>query len=130
MPISFSTYNIRNIRNEGLESALSGVSQVNMDLVIFQETKVTDRIYTRGSDGYIVVTTDASSQHCGGVAVFHCPPPHFPVEAVQQFGPNVVSFQLATGERQWYIVGCYLDPNNTSTIESVVAALKERPRGA
>ena len=26
-------------------------------------------------------------------------------------------------------MGCYLDPNNNSTIESVVAALKERPRG-
>ena len=30
------------------------------------------------------------------------------VEAVQQFGPNSVGFQLATGERRWYIVGCYL----------------------
>ena len=56
--------------------------------------------------------------------------PHFAVEAVQQFGPNVVGFQMATGERWWYIVGCYLALDNTLTIESVVAALKERPRGA
>ena len=27
------------------------------------------------------------------------------------------------------MVGCYLAPDNTSTIESVVSALKERPRG-
>ena len=27
-------------------------------------------------------------------------------------------------------MGCYLAPNYTSTIERVVAALKERPRGA
>ena len=27
-------------------------------------------------------------------------------------------------------MGCYLSPNDTLTIESVVAALKERPRGA
>ena len=26
-------------------------------------------------------------------------------------------------------MGCYLSPDNTSTIESVVAALKERPMG-
>ena len=26
-------------------------------------------------------------------------------------------------------MGCYIAPNNTWTIESVVAALKERPRG-
>ena len=51
------------------------------------------------------------------------------MEAVRQFRPNVVSFQLATGARRWYIIGCYLAPNDTSTIESVVTALKERPRG-
>ena len=52
------------------------------------------------------------------------------MEAVHQFGPNVIGFQMATGARRWYINGCYLAPDNTSTIESVVAALKERPWGA
>ena len=49
---------------------------------------------------------------------------------MQQFGPNVVGFQLATGARRWYIIGCYLAPNNTSTIESVIAMLKGWPQGA
>ena len=98
--------------------------QANMDLVIFQETKFTDRIYTRESAGYSVVAEDAPSQHCGGVTVFKRTAPHFAVEAIQQFGTHVVGFQLATGERRWYIVGCYLAPDDTLTIESVVAALK------
>ena len=34
-----------------------------------------------------------------------------------------------TGAQRWYIAGCYLDPNDTSKIESVVAALKESFRG-
>ena len=62
--------------------------------------------------------------------MFHRLAPHFTVETVQQFAPNVVGFQMVTGERQWCIVGCYLAPDNTSTIESVVSALKECPRGA
>ena len=62
--------------------------------------------------------------------MFHRPAPHFAVEAVQKFGPNVAGFQLATDARQWYIVGCYLSPDDTLAIESVVAALKERPMGA
>ena len=62
--------------------------------------------------------------------MFHWPVPHFAVEAVQQFGPKVVGFQMVKGERRWYIVGCYLAPNDTSTIESVVAAIKECLRGA
>ena len=100
-----------------------------MDLGIFQETKCTEGIYTRESAGYSVVATDTPSRHYGGVAVFYWPSPLFAVEAVCQFGPNVVSFQLATGARRWYIIGCYLAPDNTSTIESVGAALKKRPRG-
>ena len=82
MPIRFVTYNIRNGHNGGLESSLRGVSQANMDMGIFQETKFTDRIYTRRSAGYSVVATNAPSRHRGGVAVFHRLAPHFAVEAV------------------------------------------------
>ena len=99
--IRFGTYNIRNGRNGGLEAALRGMSQANMDVGIFQETKLTDGIYTCGWTGYSVIATDAPSRHCGGVAIFHRPAPHFTVEAVQQFRPNVIGFQLATGVRQW-----------------------------
>ena len=59
MPIRFGTYNICNDRNGGWESALRVMSQSNMDLGIFQETKFTDSIYTRGSAGYSIVPTDA-----------------------------------------------------------------------
>ena len=105
------------------------MAQANMDLGIFQETKCTEVIYTCESDGYSVVAMESQSRHRGGVAVFYLPSPIFTVGAVRQFGPNVVSFQLATGARRWYVSGCYLALDDTSTIESVVAALKERPRG-
>ena len=71
-----------------------------MDLGIFQETKVTDGIYTRESAGYSVVATYAPSRHRGRVAVFHWPEPHFAVEAVHKFVPNVFGFQIATGGRR------------------------------
>ena len=130
VPIRFSTYNIRNRRNSGLEAALRGMSQANMDLGISQETKLTDGIYTHGSDGYSVVAKDAPIRHCGGVAIFHLPAPHFAVEAVQQFGPNVIGFQLVTGAWRWCIVGCYLAPDDTSTTERFAEAFRERPKGA
>ena len=52
------------------------------------------------------------------------------MEAIQKFCTNVVGFQLATGERRWYIFGCYLNPKKTLTIESIVEALKDKPQGA
>ena len=89
-----------------------------------------DGIYTRGSAGYSGVATDAPIRHRGRVSVFHRPAPHFLMEAVQKFGPNIVDFQLVTRARRWYTVGCYLAPDDTSTIERVVEALKGRPKGA
>ena len=47
--------------------------------------------------GYSVAATDAPSRYRGSVAIFHRPAPHFAVEAVQQFGTNVIRFQLVTG---------------------------------
>ena len=71
VPNLIGTYNICNGRNGGLETALRGMSQANMDLVILQETKLTDGIYTRRSDGYSIIATDAPSRHRGGVTIFY-----------------------------------------------------------
>ena len=110
--------------------ALRGMSQANMDLGILQEKKLTDGIYTRGSAGYSVIATDAPSRHCGGVALFYRSTPHFVVEGVERCGPNVLGFQVKTGERRWYIVGAYVTPEDEVTMETVVAAIGRRPRGA
>ena len=71
VPIKFGTYNIRNGRNGGLEAALRGMAQANMDLGVLQETKCTDGVYTRASAGYRVVATDVPSRHRGGIALFY-----------------------------------------------------------
>ena len=33
-----------------------------------------------------------------------------------------------TGQRRWYIIGCYIAPNDARTIERVVIALGDQPR--
>ena len=89
--------------------------------------KLTDIVYIYRLSRYSVIATDAPIQHCFGVAVFYCLSLQYAMESIQQFRPNVIGSQLATGEWRWYIIGCYLDPDDTSTIESAVAAFKERP---
>ena len=51
------------------------------------------------------------------------------MEAVREYGPNVLSCEVVTGARRWYIIGCYLAPYDTETIERVVTALGYRPKG-
>ena len=127
VPIRFGTYNIRNGRKGGSEAALRGMSQANMDLGILQETKLTDGHYTRGAAGYKVIATDAPSQHRSGVALFYRLTPHFVVEAVERCGPNVMVFQVATGERRWHIDGSYIAPEDEGTMETVIAAIGRKP---
>ena len=40
-----------------------------------------------------------------------------------------MSFEVVTGAWRWYIIGCYLAPDDTETIECVVTALGDRPKG-
>ena len=75
--IRFGTYNIRNYQKGGLESALRGMSQANVDLGIFQDKKVTTEIYTRESSGYRLVAPETPSVHSGGVAMFYRVAEHF-----------------------------------------------------
>ena len=63
VPIRFVTFDIRNGKNMGLELALRGMSQANMDLGIFQETKITNVVYIHESSRNSVVATNALSQH-------------------------------------------------------------------
>ena len=113
-----------------MESDLCGMLQKNIDLGVFQETKVTEGIYTRDSSGYKVVALVAPVPHSGGVAVFYHASEHFFMEALQIYGANSVSFQLASGGQTWFMVGCYLYPDNKYTIEGAVSAISQRPWGA
>ena len=113
-----------------MESALHRMSQANMELGVFQETKVTKGIYMQESSGYRVVATEALSANSTSVAVLYRAAEHFSVEALQTYGVNVTSFQLASGDQRRFILGCYLAPDDALTIEEVVAATSQRPWGA
>ena len=56
--------------------------------------------------------------------------PHFVVEAVERCGPNVMVWQVVTGEKRWYIVGAYIAPEDEGNMETVVKAIRQRPPGA
>ena len=103
--------------------------QANMNLGVLQETKLKKCIYTRDSSSYKVVATDAPITHSVGVAIFYRTADHFSVEVFQSHRANVVSFQLVSGDRWWFIMGCYMAPDDASTIEDSVAAISKRPWG-
>ncbi len=44
-------------------------------------------------------------------------------------GPNMLSFQLVLGATRWYIVGCYIPPNDLTTLTHIEQAWQACPRG-
>ena len=74
-----------------------------------------------------MVELDAPIRHHRGVALFYQESPYFVVEYHQQHGMNAVSFQQSTGYQSWYIVGCYLVPDNASYIEVISGSMEQRP---
>ena len=101
-----------------------------MDLGFFQETKVIKGIYIQESSGYRVVASEAPISHNGGVAMFYQATEKLSVEALRLYGENVARFKLALGGRRWFIVGCYLAPDNALTIEDIFASISQWTRGA
>ena len=99
-----------------------------MDSRVFQETKLTDGIYTRGLARYRVVATPAPILHCGSITLFCWYSPAFAFKEISQFGDNIIACQLATGERRWYIAGYYLAPGDGATIQDVEADMADQQR--
>ena len=51
------------------------------------------------------------------------------VEDWQIRGPNVLAFVLVTGSTRFFAVGCYIPPNDLSTLATIKKAWSECPRG-
>jgi hypothetical protein len=127
---SVATYNVRCGRNAGLESALRAMAATGVDLGIFTETKVTDGVYTRFSSGYNVTASNATSVSQGGIALFWRDNELYEVEEVAMHGPNVLTFELVTGEMRFFVVGAYIPPSDLgTTLSHIHQAWLECPKG-
>ena len=124
-----TSYNIQSGRNGGLESALRVMKQMGVDCGVILETKLTKGVYTRWSSGYNVRSTHAPSKWQGGISLFWRTSGTYEIEEVEIRGPNVLSFQLVSGAARWHIIGCYIPPNDLTTLTHVDEAWRACPKG-
>jgi hypothetical protein len=117
--IRIGTYNIRNGRAGNLEGPLWVINNMNVDIVLLTETKLTNDQHTKRAFGYDVVTTEARSKAQGGVALIYRESEYWTVESVKRLGSEVISFQLATGQIRYSCVGGYIPPKHELIIESI-----------
>jgi hypothetical protein len=103
------------------------MEQMNVDVGLFTEAKLTGDAHTRFSSGHHVVAAEAR-RHCqGGVALFFRDSDCWQVESVRKHGPNVISFELVMGQRRIPVVGACIPPADLSTVEHVNQAMERFP---
>jgi hypothetical protein len=95
---------------------------------VLTETKLTDNRYSKTTSGYCVISSKATSQQQGGVALLweegH---PDFEVETVTIVSPNLLPFQLVTGEDGYFVMGAYIPPADTTGVDDLRTAWAARP---
>jgi hypothetical protein len=127
---TLAAWNIRCGRNAGLSSAAKGLMQMGVGLAILMETKVTDSRHPCLASGYKILPSKVASHNQGGIALLwkeNCG--DYEVELACIVMPNLLTFQLVTGDEQFYCMGVYIPPTDTMGVEDLWAAWEACPAG-
>ncbi len=103
---------------------------MGVDVAVLTEMKITDDRYPHFMSGYKVLSSKAASRHQGGIALLwrenH---PGVEVEAARILAPNLLTFQLVTGDEQYYCMGVYIPPHDIMGAEDLRSAWDACPDG-
>jgi len=110
--ITITTYNVVSARGIKLLEALRAMQDLNTDIAILTEAKLTGDRHARTGHGYHVFATNASSSSKGGVAlVWRTGQQPWTLEGMRAISANTISATLVTGDKRWLLLGTYLSPN-------------------
>ena len=70
------------------------------------------RWYTKRHFGYKIKATDVGDNRFGGVAVLYEESKLYKVEEAKARGPNVMTFEVFTGSKHYFVVGGYIPPSD------------------
>jgi hypothetical protein len=126
-----ATWNIVDGRGGRLTQAAAGLAQMGVGLAVLTETKLVDDRHHKSAAGYSIMCSKAVSGHQGGVALMWKEnDPKFEVESVLfNNGPNIVTFQLTTGDERFYVIGIYVPPNCNKGVDDLRSAWEACPQG-
>jgi hypothetical protein len=103
---------------------------MGVGLAVLRETKLTDGRYTCRALGYKVLALKAVSHNQGGIALlWRDNHPGYEVELARIVTPNLLTFQLVTGNKRFYCMGIYIPPPNTMGVDNLWAAWEACPTG-
>lgn len=115
--IRVGTLNIRSALSGNLEAALMGIHQLNIDIAILTESKLTTDRYTHQRNGYKIFATTARSTSQGGIAVAFRQQDHrFLTTELKVWGHDTISLVITSGHLQRCLIGVYIPPSGDENI--------------
>jgi hypothetical protein len=125
---SIATWNIRSGRGAGLTAVAKGLRHLGVGCAVLTETKLTNKQYPKLVLGYWVILLKVASPQQGGVALlWRAEHWDFEVKAVNIASPNILMFQLVTGEDQFFVLGAYTPPADTTGVDDLCDAWAQCP---
>ena len=109
----------------------AGLAQMRVGLAVLKETKLANNRHPKTASGYAIMCLKAVTGPQGGVPLMWKEDnPKFEVELVLfNNGPNIMTFQLATGDEQFYVIGIYIPPDCNKGVDDLQRAWDVCPQG-
>ena len=113
-----------------MASAAKGLAQMGVGAAVLMEVKITDNRYPKYASGYTIIPSKAMIHKQGEVAlVWKDGHDSFEVEAARVVTPNLLTLQLVTGYKRFYVMGIYIPPNDTMGVDALWSAWGTCPVG-
>ena len=126
-----ATWNIVDGRKGRLSQAATGLAQMRVGLAVLTETKRVNDRYPKTDSGYAIMCSKAVSGYQGGVTLmWKEDDPKFEVELVLfNNDPKIVTFQVATGDERFNVIGIYIPPDCNKGVDDLWGAWDACPQG-
>jgi hypothetical protein len=114
-----------------MAAVAKGLVQMGVGIGILTKTKITNDWYSKSLLVYKVLMSKAASQHHGRIGlIWREDHDGFEVEAIWPLTQNLLSFQLFTGNKRYYVMGIYIPPNCTTGVDNLRVAWEAAPQTA
>jgi hypothetical protein len=101
-------------------AAAKGLCHLGLGCAVLTETKLTNEQYPKLVLGNWMISSKVASPQQGGVALlWRVEHWDYEVEAVNVVSPNILTFQLVTGEDQFFVLGAYIPPADTTGVDDL-----------
>jgi len=106
--ITLATYNVVSARKTRLLLALRAMADINTDIAVLTETKLTSGCQAKTGHGYSVF---ASLVTRGVALIWQKETTHWTLKGMRALSANSISATLVSGDQRWLLLGTYISPN-------------------